>query len=444
MTLKRKSERFNISLVLFNDQSLSLRNNSSHHILSFKFSPNEIRRAIGLNSPMSINFSNKRNLSFSNGNMKMTRGVDICIKGESFWQTSEMFPSSISEYPWESCTVFFLSKSPMRFLVMIITQKAFAGSSNNSKSWAVMSPKYPFLPEFIKTLNRGISPRFSLWNENQMDAQEQMKTNNLGETKGIASASCGSHLIIQLRYPGYSHRSPGFNQMSAQRDGLFIRKLARKRCVSRNIHRMKRIESGNTLCPSKISWPHKVCLVKFSHLLGLHVRIRRFGVISLRFLSSSLPVTKENSGNSRNRRNLSHPSLCEFPMDCFSSNSRESRTTSLMRLQFFSDSENLFDQVIRGFSPNSFGNTTFIFKPLKPFFFVSLKPFGEPASASSNQSNDIFETMSFFIKVYCFAAYAIFILMFHRLSFSKIIFGKSLGDTELVYDVMIFFKFTML
>jgi hypothetical protein len=54
------------------------------------------------------------------------------------------------------------------------------------------------------------------------------------------------------------------------------------------------------------------------------------------------------------------------------------------------------------------------------------------------------ETVSFFIKLYCFTTFLIFLLILHRLYLLPKLFGRSLGDVKMVYDVMIFLKYTML
>jgi len=424
MTLNRKRERFDDLPPLFDNQSFSMSNDTGNHILPLKFPSDEIRGPIDLNFTMSINLSVKGNFSLCNRKMKMTRRVNVCVKGKSFWAVSEISPVLISEYTRESCAVLFLSKGPVGFLIMVIPRESFTGSSKGNKGRTSMSSKHPLLPEFIKTFNRGISSWFSLRDKYQIDSQKQMKTDDLREAKGIASSTCSSHLIVHLRYAGNSHKSPCFNKMFAQRDALFIRELACESCVTCNIHRMKGIESGNTLWPSEISWANKVCLVEISHLLSLNIRIRLVVAISFLFPSSRFSMTRKNSGNSRDGRNLTNLSLCELPLDNLSADSRESRTPSLVRFQFFSDGENFVDQMIRGFVLRSFWSTTFILKSLKPVFFKSTEPFRKPASTSLNKSKDVIEAISFFIKVYCFTTCFIFIVLFHRLSFSQNVFWK--------------------
>ena len=239
MSLNRERERFNNPIILFNNQSLSMSKDSSNNILPLKFSPDEISRTVDLNCTMRVNLSDKGNLSLCNRDIKMAFGILVVFKVKPLWQMSKRFPEAISEYPRESCTMFFLSKPSMWFLIMVIPQKMFTGSSKSSKRRTIMSSKHSFLPEFIKTLNRCISAGFSLWDEYQMNSHEQMKADNLRKAVGVASSPCSRHLIIHLRYRGEPHKLPCFNKMTAKRDSLFVRELICGGCMSYNINSVK-------------------------------------------------------------------------------------------------------------------------------------------------------------------------------------------------------------
>lgn len=98
MTFNRERERLDNLIFLFNNQSLSMSKDSSNNVLSRKFSPDEVSRAIDINSAMRVNFSDKREFTFSDRENKMAVG-NIFIKAKSFWQMSKRFLESISEYP---------------------------------------------------------------------------------------------------------------------------------------------------------------------------------------------------------------------------------------------------------------------------------------------------------------------------------------------------------
>ena len=438
MTLNWERETFDDFILLFNNQSLSMSKDSSNNILSLKFSSNEISRTIDLNSAMRINFSDKGNFSLRNRDIKTSIGIDISFEAKTPWQMYNGFPETVSEYSGEFCTMFFLSKTPVGFLIMVILKESFAGFFKGSKGRTIMSSENSLLPESIKTLNRGISTRFSLWNKDQMYSHEQMEADKLRYAERIASSSCSSHLIIHLGYLWKPNKSPCFNQMSAKRYSLFISKLTCESCMSCHIQSMEGIESGNPFWTSDVSRSNKVCLMKVSNLLCSKARIWLTVVISLDLNSTCLSVTRENSGNSGNRWDIANLSLRKLPMDNLSSNAREGRTSGLVRFQFLPDGEDLFNHMLRGFSPDSFWSAVLISETFKTILFKSIEPFREPSFAPLNQMECFIETISFFMKMYRFAAFFILVSILHRLSLLPNVFGKSLGDIKIsirCYDI---------
>jgi len=429
MTLNRERERLDNLIFLFNNQSFSMSKNSSNNILPLEFPSDEVSSTIAFNFTMRINLSDKRDFPFCNGEIKVSLGINVFIKVKSPWQMSKGFPEVISEYSGESCVMFFLSKSSMRFFIIVILQESLTGSSKGGKGRTMMPPKHPFLPESVETLHRGVSAWFPLRDEYQMYPHEQVETYKLGDTIGVASSASGRHLIVCLGNIGDSHVAPCFNKMPAKGDSLFISMLARVSCMSCHIHRMERIKPDNTFWTSEIAWSHKVCLMEVSHLLGLNVRIWLITAISFGLVSLSLPMTRENIGNSRDRWNMANLSLFKFPMDNLSSDARESRTSGSVRLQLFPDGEYLLNQMVRSFSPDSFWGAALIPETFKSLFFMPMKPFGEPSFTPLKQLEYLIETVSFFIKLYCFTTFFIFILTLHRLSPPKS-FGRSLGNVK--------------
>ena len=446
MAFNRERERFDNPIVLFNNHSLSMSRNSGNNILPLKFLPDEISSTIDVNSSMGVNFSDKGDLPFCNREIKMSIGVNISFKGKTLWQMSEGLPVAISEYARESCAVFFLGKTSMWFLVMVISQKAFAGSSKRSKCRTIMSSDNSFLPELIKTFNRGISSWFSLRDEYKMNSHKQMKTNNLRNAIWITTSTSSSHLIIHLRYLRKPHKSPCFNEMPTKGDSLLISKLTGKCRMSCNIHSVKRIKPDNSFCPSDISRSNKVCLMNVPHILCLNVRIGLIIVISFGLNSTSFSVTRENPGNTGNRWNIANLPLFEFPMDNLCPNTSKGRSSGLVSFQFCSDGKYLFNHMLGSFSPDTLWGTTFIFETFKSLLFKSFEPFGEPPFTSLNQLEYLIETKSILVKLYCLTAFFIFILITHRLSLLLNVFRRSLGDIKkgsrcydifLVHDVMI-------
>jgi hypothetical protein len=99
MTLNWKREGFDDFVLLFNNQSLSMSKNRSNNILTLKSSPDKVSRAIDLNFTMRVDFSDERDSSFSNRDIKMSVGVDVSSEGKTLWQMPEGFPEAVSEHP---------------------------------------------------------------------------------------------------------------------------------------------------------------------------------------------------------------------------------------------------------------------------------------------------------------------------------------------------------
>ena len=101
-------------------------------------------------------------------------------------------------------------------------------------------------------------------------------------------------------------------------------------------------------------------------------RVVTYNLPPLGLTFTSLSITREDSGNSRNRWSITNLSLFKLPVDNLCPNSREGRTRSFVRFQFFSDGEDLFNQMLRGFSPDLLWGTTLVFKTFNPILFISL------------------------------------------------------------------------
>jgi len=433
MTLNWKRERLDNLIVLFNNQSLSMSEDSSNNILPLKSFFNKISRTININFTMRINFSDKGNFSSGDRECKVTMSITIFLKAEPFRKAFERFPEFVSKHAGESCAMLFLSKPSVRFFIVIIPQESLISSFKSAKGRTVMSSKDSLLPEVIKTFNRGISTWLSLWDEYQMYSHKQMESDKLGDTVGVTSSASSRHLVIHLGYPWNPQMLPCFDEMLRKGDGLFVRKLAGGNCMPSHIQSMKGIESGNPLWTSEMSGSHNVCLMEVSHLLCLKIRIRLLIAVSFWFNLACFAVTSKYSGYCRDRRGITNLSLFKLPLDNLRPNAREDRSASLVRFQLLPNRENSFEHRCRGFSPDLFWGTIMLLESLKPMFLISVKPFREPESASLNQLEYLFKANSFFVKLYCFAAFFIFILILHRLFLLQILFRRSLGDRKFTY-----------
>jgi hypothetical protein len=117
------------------------------------------------------------------------------------------------------------TKTSVRFLEVKIAKETIARPAQGPKIRTGMT-KNPGLPDRIEAFDSGVAAGFLRRNEAKMDAQQEVKTDKLGETVAIPSSSRRGHLVVHLRDPGKPHNSPGINQMTTKRDRSLVAELA--------------------------------------------------------------------------------------------------------------------------------------------------------------------------------------------------------------------------
>jgi len=426
MIFNWKSKRFNDLVLMFNNKFLSISKYSSNNILPLQSSSNEVGESIDVDSSVGINLSDERDFSFGNRQREIPFRVDICVKAKTIRQMFERFPYLIFEYAWKPCAVFFLSKPSMGLPIMQILKKPFTVSSEGTNSWAIMSLEYPVLPECVEAFDRGVSSRLSLRNKDQMNAKKQVQSYKLRDTELIPSSARSRHLIVHLGDPRNTQKSPRFNKMQAERQGLFIGGLAGKSCMPSHIDCMERVETSNSVRSSEMSWTHKICLLQIAHLLSLNVWIRLIAAISFWLFFLRLAVTTEDSGYSGNGRDVFNPSSFDFPVNDFWPDSGECRSSGIMRFKFFPDRENSINHTLISVVVNSLWSTAFVPETIKALFPVSCKPLGKPEVASLYGFEYLIKSYSINIKLYSLVANIILIIISHRLLLLQNCFGVSL------------------
>ena len=229
--------------------------NSSNNILAFESFSDEIRESVDFNPAMGINFSDIGDSPSCNRQFKIPLIINICCETKAFRDVAEVPPEIVSEYSGESCIMFFMGKSSVRFLVIVVVKETFVDSPKGINGRTIMSAENSILPEGIKALNRGVPARLSLRDETQMNPKEKMKPNDLGYAVFISSSACGRHLVVHLRDPRNPHKFPRINKMLAQRKCLLVFKLTSKSCIPCHINSVKGIKACNSLWASEISRP---------------------------------------------------------------------------------------------------------------------------------------------------------------------------------------------
>jgi hypothetical protein len=154
---------------VFDNQSLAMRENRCGHILPLKLFRDEVGFAIDFNRAMSIHFADEGNLPFSNRQIQMAPAILIVVDMEMRRQMTKRVPESIATDARISCALVFLSETSMGLFIVIIPLETVIDLPQGPQSWAMISPQDSFLPRTIETLHRGISSRFPLGDENQIE-----------------------------------------------------------------------------------------------------------------------------------------------------------------------------------------------------------------------------------------------------------------------------------
>src|SRR3972149_1642466 len=197
----------------------------------------------------------------------------------------DLSPVPIPKDSWEEGCVLSLRESSMRCVIVVIGKKTLIQTSQDSQGSTAMPAQHSLLPQMIKALHTGISTWFSCWDKNHLDPQQQVQSDNLGETVGVTTSSGGCHLIVHLGAMREAQALPGRDQVRAEREGLFIPKLSGGHSMPGHIHGMKGIKAGDSLRASKVAGTDQVGLVKINHLFdskrGIGLSAFRFGLLTL-------------------------------------------------------------------------------------------------------------------------------------------------------------------
>jgi len=391
-----------------------MRKDRGHNILMLKFLADEVGRTIDFNFSLRVHLTGKGDPSLGDGEMEIAFEIFVVIQVKPLWQMSQRTPALVPKHPRKSGAILLLGQTPMRLLIMVIPQESLIGSFQRPQGRALMPVQDSFLPEAIKTLHRGIPPGLSLGDEDQMDPQEQMETDGLGEAVRITSSPDGCHLVIHLGNVRNPHRAPGFHQMSAKRNRLFICKLTAKSRMPDHIDGLKGIEARNPVGTPEISGSHNIGLLEGAHFLCLHVWIKLTMVIVLGLPPTRFSITKEDAVDRREGGDIANLALLKFPLDNFGPLSSKGRAPTLVGFQLCPDRENLLHQTFRSFSPDLLGSTTLVLETLWAFFFIPAEPFAEPKATSLDQSENFVKLDPLFVKSDSLTPSLIFIVILHR------------------------------
>lgn len=400
---------------------------SGHDILPFQFPADGVFGAVELDTTVGINLANPRDQAFCNRKGQMTPGVEVRIESKGGREMTKCGPEAVSKNAREACPVVGRTKSSVRFLEVMVAEETIARSAQGPKIRAGMA-KHPILPNRIETFDCGVAAGFFRRNEAKMDAQQEVKTDELGETVTIPSPARRGHLVIHLGNAGQAHNSPGINQVTAKRDGSFVTELAGCCGLSGDINGVDGVETGDFLGAAKMTGPDQIGLLKVAHLMGLDIGIgrtvdRAFGPDL--FCS---PGAGQDFLDGRDGGKSAEASSLKLEVNRFGADACEGGATGPIGGQFIAQDQDIPDQGLRRLIGDMSRYPTPVTKSIEPEFSISSEPFGEPTTASMYALHGVAEPVGFFIDSNGFEPDLIFGSFSHDRLLLPMNFGKIVGD----------------
>jgi len=357
---------------------------------------------------------------------------------------TECRPELIAEYSREACSVVGHGETPAGLPDVIILEESIARPTQSPKIRTGMT-KNTNLPDRIETFDSGVAAGFFRRNESKMDAQQEVKTDDLGETVAIPSSSCRRHLVIHLGDPGKPHNSPGINQMTTKRDRSLVAELTGCGGLSGDINGMDGIEAGDSSGPSEMTGPDQVGLLKIAHLTSRDIGIGRSAGRTLDLDLLCLAGPGQDLLDGRDRREPTYSSSLNLEMDRFGADTGEGGAAGLVGCQLVTESQDLADERLSSSVPDMFRNAASVPKTVEAKGLVSVNPLRQPPSTSTNHLQCPAESTGLLIDSNRFETDLIFPAFFHRHRLLPNDLGRSLGDIQngsrcpygfLVYNVL--------
>lgn len=354
------------------------------------------------------------------------------LETEGGRKMTECRPALIAEYSGEARSVVGRPKTSVRFLEVMVVEKTIARPTQGPKIRTGMT-KNTNLPDRIETFDSGVAAGFFRRNESKMDAQQEVKTDDLGETVAIPSSSCRRHLVIHLGDPGKPHNSPGINQMTTKRDRSLVAELAGCGGLSGDINGMDGIEAGDSSGPSEMTGPDQVGLLKVAHLTSRDIGIGRSAGSTLDLDLLCLAGPGQDLLDGRDSREPTYSSSLNLEMDRFGADTGEGGASGSIVGQFVAQVQDIPDQRLRRLVGDMSRHPTLVTKSLEPELSISTKPFGHPKSAPMDSLDDFHKSHSVPVKTNGFLSSLVFALDAHRKNLLPGDMGKSLCDEQIAY-----------
>jgi len=406
-----------------------VRRERRHDVLSFQFPADEVFGAVELDTTVGIDLANPRDQAFGKRKGRMTPGVKIWIDSKADGQMTESRPELISKDPGKSRSMVGHGETPAGLPDVIILEESIAATPNGPKIGAAV-PQDPYLPSVVEALHGRVAAWFPLRNEDKMDAEEKMQPDDLGEAVAIAAASRRRHLVVHLSDSGKSHRSPGINEMAAERDRLLIGELAGRDRLADDIDGVEGIEPSDSPGSSQIAGTDQVGLLEITHLSGSNVWIGRPTGSTLDPDLFRLAGPGQDLFNGRDDREMTNTPVMELMMDRLGADAGEGGAAGLVGRQLVAQGQDLPDQRLRRLVGDMSRHPTLVTKSSETELAIATEPFGEPTPASMDTFHGVAEPTGFFIDSNGVEPDFIFTSLFHDRLLLPIDFGRSVGDSS--------------
>jgi len=419
-----------LSLVLDEDPFM-MRGEHGHDVLPFQLSADEVFGAIELDTAVAVDLPDERDTAFDDGKGQMTSGIDVMIEREALGQMAERRPEAISENAGEPGAVFGHGKAPAGLLGVIIAKEAAAAPAQSPKVRATVKEN-ALLPEPVEALHGRVAAGLPGRDEEKMDPEQEMETDDLGDAVAIPAPSGRGHLVVHLGDPWKSHKPPAVNEMAAKRDRLFIGGLAGRGGLTGNIDGVEGVIPGDALGAPEISGPDHVGLLVIAHPSSPDVGVR--GAVGRAVdLDPFRPAGPgQDLFDGRDGGQLPKSAHMELMMDRLCADPRERSSAGLMGRQFVPDGQDPSGQRLRCLVPNMFRGPALIPKALHPILSIAAKPFGKPVAAPIDPPEDFAVANPAFVKLDGLAPDLIFAVA-HRLRLLPSDMGGSLSDDQFTY-----------
>lgn len=128
----------------------------------------------------------------------------------------------------------------------------------------------------IKALHGSITPRFSYWDEDHLDPQQQTEFEDNAEGTGITIAPTKTELVVDLKKVGYPYGFPAADQALSHGLVVFSSLGVEKDSMAVEIHDIERIEASivfdiprsNEICLMDVVDPQGFCEIMVFYSFG--------------------------------------------------------------------------------------------------------------------------------------------------------------------------------